>query len=46
MARAPKMASGKISLAHGIHRCFYFSCPTNFSILWSMCVYIHISDCV
>ena len=25
---------------------FYFSCPTTVSILWRVCVYIHISHCV
>ena len=35
MARVPKMALGKISLARGIHCCFSFPffCPTIVSIL-------------
>jgi hypothetical protein len=48
MARVPKMARGKSSLARGIHcsPIFFLSffCPTSVSILWGICVYIHISD--
>lgn len=48
MARMPKMACAKISLARGIRSChvFYFFCPTSVSILWRMCVHIHIPDFV
>ena len=50
MAHVPKMASGKISVARGIHCCpifffFYFFCPTSVSILWTHgCT--HTSACV
>jgi hypothetical protein len=35
-------------MARGIHRCpkCLFLRPTSISILWTICVYIHISDCV
>ena len=49
MARVPKVAREKIPLARGIQFCpnyFYLFCPTSFSILWTIFVYIHVSDCV
>jgi hypothetical protein len=48
MERVPKMARGKISLAHGIHCCpiFLFFGSFSPSILLIICVHIHISDCV
>ena len=46
MAHVPKMACRKITLVHGIHCCpiffFIFFCPIGVSV----CVYIHISDCI
>ena len=48
MAGVLKTACGRTSLAHSIHWCprYYFFCLTIVSILWRVCVYIHISDCV
>ena len=43
------LARADIRMARGIHCCpnfFYFFCPTSVSVLWRICVYIHISDCV
>jgi hypothetical protein len=45
MHACPKMAWGKISLAHNIQCClqvFYHSCPTSVSILWKTCIYRYI----
>ena len=42
-------ARENISLSCGTHCCpniFYFLCPTTVAILCTMCVHIHISDCV
>ena len=38
----------KISLAHGIHCCprFYLFYPSSVSVLWRICMYIHISTCI
>jgi len=49
VARVSNMACGKISLARGIQCCpkfFYFFCPTSIFILWWICIYIHVSDCL
>ena len=43
------MASGKIFLVRCIHRCLSFIPffpPTSVSILCTICVYVHVSDCV
>ena len=32
-------------LVRGIHCCHNYFCPTRVSILWRVCLYIHISDC-
>jgi hypothetical protein len=49
MEHVPKIASGKISLARGIHCCpnfFDCFCPTSVSILCRTRGHIHISACV
>jgi len=42
------MAHRTICLACGIHCCpiFFFLCLTSISVLYRMCVYKHISDCI
>ena len=40
IAHVPKMASGEISLARGIHCCPNFFCPTRVSTLCRTCVYV------
>ena len=40
------MASGNISFARCIHCNPFFFLPTIVSILWRICVYLQISDCV
>ena len=42
------MRKGYIGKRHSLlsHVFFYFFCPTNVSLLWRICVYLHISDCV
>jgi len=43
-----RLYQGYKPMTRGIHCCpnyFYFICPTSVSILCTICVYIHISDC-
>jgi len=46
IACVPEMARGEIFLARGIHCSHNFFCPTSVSILWRVCLYIHIFYCI
>jgi len=46
IACVTEMARGEIFLARGIHCCHNFFCPTSVSILWRVCLYIHMSYCI